>query len=161
MNHAEQSFFNSQVKRGRKGEQVVSKELTKRGWEVVDVTASPSYRQQDVDFRIHKDEFHLSVEVKTDRYITSTGNFLIEHLCSANKKQDGLGWFHYTTADSLIFVCEQTERIYAFRMEDIRTYLEKGGKYESVTSNFPGQTVENWLISMKDFMKSGYEIQIL
>jgi len=161
MNHTEQQFFNSQLSRGVKGELVASMALEQRGWEVVDVRSSDNYRAQDVDYRIHKGDLHLSVEVKTDKYITSTNNFLVEHLCSANKRQDGLGWFHYTTADSLIFVCEHSHAIYAFRMEDIRNYLEGGGKYEVRTSSFPGQTVENWLINMDHYTQQGYEIQIL
>lgn len=161
MNHQEQQFFNSQLTRGEKGELVVSKALERRGWEVVDVRNSPSYRIQDVDYRIHKGDLHLSVEVKTDKYITSTNNFLVEHLCTANKRHEGLGWFHYTTADSLVFVCEHSHAIYAFRMEDIRKYLSEGGKYEVKTSTFPGQTVENWLINMDDYKTQGYDIQTL
>lgn len=160
MENCSNTIFQTQLSRGRKGELVVSAALFKRGWEVVDVTKLQNYQKKDIDFRIHKNDVHLSIEVKTDRYISSTSNFVIEQNNTANLSHNGLGWFHYTEADILAYVCEHTHNIFTFNVDDMKQYLSQGGTYEQIVSTFSdGNTVVNWLVDMNNYQAAGYLIQ--
>lgn len=156
------SYFQAQMKVGEQGEKLVAEKLTARGWEVVDVRTSRSYQAADVDFRIFRNNHKLSVEVKTDNYISSTNNIAVEMVCSANQKRNGLGWFHYTEADLLTYVCPYTERIWALNMDELRQYINRNLPCVDKTSSFhDGTTVVNKLIDLNDYANQGYYLQQL
>lgn len=116
--------FGKQLSKGKKGERLVAGFLKNRGWEVVDVSKSINYQRQDVDFRIFRDKKPgLSVEVKHDKNIGSTGNVGLVTYNSWNTSRDGDGWFNFSTADLLMVVDADSGEIYAFNLPQLRDYV--------------------------------------
>lgn len=153
-----EAFFIQQLSIGETGEDVVKDILTQRTNEVVDVRTWRSFQKRDIDFRCFINNVGYSVEVKTDSYVSSTGNIAIELSDSSNRSRNGLGWYYYTEADVLAYVCRYTLRSWFFRMSDIQNYIENYNPPTN-TSTFGGNQLTNALIDIEDFRSKGYYLQ--
>lgn len=88
---------------GRQGESLFSRIMAERGYSVNNVSKTPEYWEQDIDFIITSPTTGLvkSFEVKWDTRINSTGNLYLE-LENVNSK-GGKGWFEFCKADYLAY----------------------------------------------------------
>lgn len=111
--------FHKDLKTGKKGETAAAAALAERGWRTTDLSDSPQYQKQDIDFRAEKDNINLTVEVKTDSVINRTGNMFIE-----TRQGNHDGWYHYCKADIIFYIDSTNKRIYCFSLSSLRKYID-------------------------------------
>lgn len=119
--------FHKDLQTGKKGETAAAAALAERGWRTTDLSDSPQYQKQDIDFRAEKNNITLTVEVKTDSVISRTGNMFIE--TRQNEKDGypakaGLGWYHYCKADIIFYIDSTNKRMYCFYLNSLRKYID-------------------------------------
>lgn len=102
------------------GEYELKKYLRRQGNEVLDVSENPVYWAQDIDFIVND---MITVEVKWDEVISSTGNLFIEFCADINK--DTPGWFTYCKADWLYYGDAVNKKYYIFPFNELKQHIEK------------------------------------
>lgn len=88
---------------GKQGENLFKQIMESRKYKVVDVSDSPEYWEQDIDFIITSPTTGAikTFEIKYDSRIHSTGNLYLE-LNNVHSK-GGIGWFNFCQADYLAY----------------------------------------------------------
>lgn len=88
---------------GKQGENLFKQIMESRKYQVVDVSDSPEYWEQDIDFIITSPTTGATktFEIKYDSRIHSTGNLYLE-LNNVHSK-GGIGWFNFCQADYLAY----------------------------------------------------------
>ena len=84
------TFFSQNLKEGNIGEAIAAEFLTSVGFSVDDVSSNPDYFYKDIDLIATIDEETITVEVKADAKVSSTGNVCIEVI--GNKAKNKKGW---------------------------------------------------------------------
>lgn len=121
---------------GKQGESAaLSFLLQSSGARIEDVRNHPEWQRQDVDFLLHYTDRVASVEVKSDRYISRSGNVLFE-IARAHHTANPcayVGWSVFSAAQHLIVFSPPDGLIYHFRFSDLRAafqayVLDSGGK---------------------------------
>lgn len=95
------TFFSQNLKEGNIGEAIAAEFLTSVGFSVDDVSSNPDYFYKDIDLIATIDEETITVEVKADAKVSSTGNVCIEVI--GNKAKNKKGWIYYCQARKLRF----------------------------------------------------------
>ena len=113
-------LFETQLARGKKGEELFAKTMVERGHIVEDLRDDEKWRKADVDFSIDG----RLVEVKTDYRMNQTGNIFLENGISYAKGGNRDGWFKQTQAEYLAFVDAKTNKIYIYPMELLKEFVE-------------------------------------
>ncbi len=102
--------------------------LRERGYAIKDVSFEPDYWYQDIDLiatNIFTKEV-VTIEVKWDTQLASTGNIFIE--LENPRSLGGKGWFEFCQADYLAYG-DATNRIFYFiKMSDLRNYIYESKK---------------------------------
>lgn len=117
--------------------------LRSKGYEVYKVPME--LQKQGVDRILIKDNFRTLVEYKTDFHSARTGNIYIETiahraemtLTEALKPHQKLGWIYHSIANLMLYRIVNTDIIYIFKLEDLRTF------YKQNKSNYDTITVKN------------------
>ena len=92
--------FESDLNRGKIGEELVKKVFAQRDIEVKDVSDSQEYQKKDIDL-ITADG--ITYEVKTDYMYCRTGNLALEIKVSTSFGERD-GWLYGTEAERIVFV---------------------------------------------------------
>ena len=105
---------------GKQGERLFQGIMTERGYIVNDVSKTPEYWEQDIDFFITSPTTGLtkSFEVKWDSRIHQTGNLYLE-LENINSK-GGKGWFEFCKADYLAYGDAVAGRFYIIPLLELK-----------------------------------------
>lgn len=115
---------------GAIGENKVAAHLKSRGHNIKDVTQDREYQKKDIDFLLSNAAGQTcSLEVKYDRNMNKTGNFLFE----LEKIYDGwesAGWFTYCEADYICFFDAIEEIGYMFDFHKGKELIPKNGEYK-------------------------------
>lgn len=158
----EHTEFPTQLEKGKKGERLVKQVLAQRGWEVVDVSNSYNYQRQDVDLRIFRNKKPgLSVEVKTDANVGTTGNIGLLTYNSWNKSRNGDGWFNFTSADLLVVVDAYSNEIYAFNVNELREYVVAEKLEDKKYEIYDGTVIKMFLVNVDKYATTGNYFQRL
>lgn len=125
------SSFKQDLKRGRKGEELVCRTFAAMGYEVKDTSKDESFFKDDIDL-ITADG--ISYEVKTDYRFATTGNFAIEESV-VNVGGTCKSWLYTSKADYFIFVdATDDSKFYSIAADDLR-HLVKTERLKRVTKD--------------------------
>lgn len=116
--HTEQLDWKS----GKQGEAITYNYLTSKGWQVQDLTNVKEYFGKDVDFIAIKDGQELKIETKLNRVGRATTVYIEDML---NIYKGRAGWLHYTEADFIFIVKPSYKRIYVFKTDEMRHYIDR------------------------------------
>ena len=115
------SSFKQDLKRGRKGEELVCRTFVALGYEVKDTSKDESFFKDDIDL-VTADG--ISYEVKTDYRFASTGNFAIEESVTY-AGGTCKSWLYTSKADYFIFVdATDDSKFYSIAADDLRHLVE-------------------------------------
>lgn len=97
---------------------------------VEDVRAARAWQQRDVDYRVRMtDGKVLNVEVKSDRWIGTTGNLLVEvcnlHFTGERGRAVRAGWTYFSQAYWLLLWCPTNARLYSLTMGALHKGLQR------------------------------------
>lgn len=139
---------------GAKSEGSVVTWLTRRGWDVTDVSRNITYRDKHVDLIAMQGADVRNIEVKRDNLIGATGNFFLETVTNAAAGR--AGWFAKTQADYLWVHDTLNEQYYVCRIVDLRDYVRKyPAKYKHLEgydgTNF--KRCEAWIVPLHKFQQ--------
>lgn len=137
--------------------------LQDNGWSVEDVTKNEQYFDKDIDLVAHRGTERLTVEVKWDSRIASTGNMFIETVTDLDKSK--AGWFMFCQADYIYYGDSTNQLFYVFKTADLREFVathtteeRKAGDY-----NYRGllkKVSQGMLVPIKEFSQY-YDVQIV
>ena len=156
------SFMES-VRIGAKSEQLVSKVLEERGWQVTDVTDDVNYRKADIDFVVVPADGGESrtVEVKSDNNISRTGNIFCEVITNVANKTPG--WFTSSEATYLCIHDTKNNDIHFLLLDDLREYTKKNytveKRFDDWSGNYNKEIVAR-LVPLNKF-KNQYVVQTI
>lgn len=105
---------------GKAGELLFKQIMIDKGYTVNDVTNTPDYWKQDIDFICLSPTTGLvkSFEVKWDDCIANTNNLFLE--IYNPRSQNGLGWFEFCKADYLAYGDSKNKVFYIIPMPELR-----------------------------------------
>lgn len=156
--------FNKDLKRGKIGEDFVKEVFAARGWYIVDVSNNKEYQNKDIDFLATKEGECRKCEVKSDTWIHSSHNVLLE---LENETRRTKGWFRFTEADALVVHAAATDDIYSFKISELREYVELYGsgcrkvRNNDYLSNGEYNTYVSLLVNIYDYSDKGYSVQVI
>lgn len=137
--------------------------LQDNGWSVEDVTKNEQYFDKDIDLVAHRGTESLTVEVKWDNRIATTGNMFIETVTDLDKSK--AGWFMFCQADYIYYGDSTNQLFYVFKTADLREFVRthtteerKAGDY-----NYRGllkKVSQGMLVPIKEFSQY-YDVQIV
>lgn len=133
------------------------------GWTVQDVTSNPEYWDKDIDLIVSSGAQSLTIEVKWDSRISTTGNMFIETVTDLDKSKDG--WFSYCQADYIYYGDSINQLFYVFKTDDLRKFVSSHIMEERKAAdyNYKGilkKVSQGMLVPIKEFSQS-YDVQIV
>lgn len=133
------------------------------GWSVQDVTANPEYWDRDIDFVVSSGSQSLTIEVKWDSRIASTGNMFIETVTDLDKCKGG--WFTFCQADYIYYGDSVNQLFYVFKTDDLRQFVSSHMMEERKAADYNYRGVlkkvsQGMLVPIKEFSQS-YDVQIV
>ena len=105
--------FQTQYKIGLEGEELVLRYL-KQKHSIEDVRLDKYFQERDIDFIVDG----VSLEIKTDKNISKTGNIYLE------TRNDG--WFNKCRAEYLGIYSPQTKTVYILKYDILKSLLPFG-----------------------------------
>lgn len=133
------------------------------GWTVQDVTQNPQYWDKDIDFVVSSPSQSLTIEVKWDSRIASTGNMFIETITDLDKSKEG--WFTFCQADYIYYGDSQNQLFYVFKTADLRQFVSSNMMEERKAAdyNYRGllkKVSQGMLVPIKEFSQS-YDVKVV
>jgi hypothetical protein len=101
------------------GEQELKDWLRGYGYKVKDVSDNPNYWKQDIDLIVND---KITIEVKWDSLLSSTGNLFIELVSDIDKNKDG--WFRFCKADYLAYGAAEDKIFLIFKFDELKAHIE-------------------------------------
>lgn len=86
-----------------------------------DTTLNPEFWSKDIDFIARKGNEEITVEVKWDSLISSSGNMFIETITDIDKGKQG--WFKFCQAEYLYYGDSNNNLFYVLKMDDLRQFI--------------------------------------
>lgn len=142
------SSWETQLAKGKLGEDIVRQVMSARGHEVIDVSNDSSYWREDVDFIIA----NKKVELKTDYWIHKTDNIFLEldmmyHIDGAMRD----GYFVTTEAEYLFYLDIKNLILYIYEMKNLKDYVSLHKPSIIFTTDY-NKTISGYLLN-KDKVK--------
>ena len=133
------------------------------GWTVQDVTSNPEYWDKDIDLIVSSGAQSLTIEVKWDSRISTTGNMFIETVTDLDKSKDG--WFSYCQADYIYYGDSINQLFYVFKTDDLRKFVSSHIMEERKAADYNYRGIlkkvsQGMLVPIKEFSQS-YDVQIV
>lgn len=152
--------FKDNCKQGADDAEAVVKYLS-NNWEVYPASHKDEYR--GIDYWIqHKrcDKYFLSIEVKSDRKASSTGNAFIETI--QDVEDDRLGWAYYCEADFIFYYLPLRGSVIIVSPDKLRKHLVEdwtGYKTVNVDTSYYGTefTTQGKLIPLHELRRIKYK----
>lgn len=148
--------FDSTLKEGNYGEDLLRKFMAFKGFEVEDLSYIQEYREKDIDFKFRRvGGKWKTIEVKTDNRMANTGNIVVE---VAMNRQSGKvpGWLYYCEADYLCFVDSHSYKFIFINWPKLQKLVFKGyWKVITFENGTDGCTGELCKVPIKDLKKLG------
>lgn len=143
------------------GEEWVSTLLSQVGCPVTDVRNDSYWMDKDVDyittgFIFPREE---KLEVKTDRFIDKTSNYVYEFYSFANDNLSKVtpGCFEKTEADYILYCRENSQIVDVLNMKRFRSYI-KGLRKNNVPLKDMGDHAKGYVINEKEINDNGIVI---
>lgn len=114
--------FEEAINPRRAGEWEAKKYLRANGADVEDVSNNPAYWKKDIDLIADG----VSIEVKWDGVLATTGNIYIETITDVEKNKPG--WYEICQADKLYYGDAQNKIFYIFDFAQLKEYVEQHRK---------------------------------
>lgn len=133
------------------------------GWDIQDVTMNQKYWNKDIDFIVSNGSQSLTIEVKWDSRISSTGNMFIETLTDLDKGKQG--WFSFCQADYIYYGDSVNQLFYVFKTDDLRRFVSSHMMQERKAADYNYRGIlkkvsQGMLVPIKEFSQS-YDVQIV
>ena len=137
--------------------------LQDNGWTVQDVTRDEAYFDKDIDLVAYKGSERLTVEVKWDSRIATTGNMFIETVTDIDKSKSG--WFLFCQADFIYYGDSVNQLFYVFKTDDLRQFVSTHLMEERKAPDYNYKGVlkkvsQGMLVPIKQFSQY-YDVQIV
>lgn len=137
--------------------------LQDNGWTVQDVTNNPEFWDKDIDFVVSSGSQSLTIEVKWDSRIHSTGNMFIETVTDLDKCKSG--WFSFCQADYIYYGDSYNQLFYVFKTDDLRKFVSSHMMEERKAPDYNYRGIlkkvsQGMLVPIKQFSQS-YDVQIV
>ena len=150
--------FASQMKQGQKGEQEIISHLTAKGWHCRSSTRDE--QRQGIDLIACKSDFCRSIEIKSDRRASNTGNAFIETVSVF--KDDKIikkGWVYTCQAQYLFYYLPQDLLIYCFKPINLVKYCDRWAKqYRTVSIPNRGYKTKGILVPLHELESTASQI---
>ena len=145
-----ENTFNTDLKRGKVGEQLVKDTFSALGYEIKDVSDDSAFWIEDVDY-ITADGFKY--EVKTDYRLESTGNLALESAIYYKRTmEEKLSWLWTSKADYFIFVNpHDTSCFYSIPSADLR-HMVKSEHFRKVKKDDGYKNIELYLLPLGNYL---------
>jgi len=150
------TYNGSLMEKGKENEDIIMKWLSSLGREVIDFREFKLAQRIDVDFGIETiDRNIVLAEIKSDRYISETGNLLFENHRVNHFVKDKwfyLGWGWRSPAQKLIIRNPGSSEVFVFDFAELRAFVgswvaENGKQIRmSVVETDDQKTTFNYLI---------------
>lgn len=144
---------------GKTGERIVLDFLKGQGYQVEDLSDDLDWQGADVDLSIEAaDGKKVYGEIKTDTEMWMTGNIFLE--ISMERQNSGItaeGWYSYSLADQLYYLCAGTGKLYVLPFAQLRSYVDDGhGKYVRFRNRTDSNTVGSGvLLNVSELLEDG------
>ena len=144
---------------GHDGETIVRHYFEKQGYKVADLTGDPDWQASDVDIQIEMPDGSLRyMEIKTDTEMWKTGNIFLE--LSMERRNSGTvseGWFTYSLANDLCYLCCGTSTLYVIPFEPLREYVRSGfGRFVRFKNPIDDNTIGTGvLVNIRELRHAG------
>jgi len=117
---------------------------------VEDVRAVKAWQVRDVDYIAHLTTGQrMNVEVKSDRWIGTTGNMLVEvcnvHFAGERGRAVRAGWTFFTQAAWLLLWCPTNERLYSLTTRALHEGLKRSAQSGTQTRLSASVTEGRWM----------------
>lgn len=124
---------------------------------IEDVRENREFQFCDVDFVAQMlDGRKLLVEIKSDKYLGKTGNFLVEAFRRYSSGDGILGWLYRSRADYIFFWASSIEKIYVLKMERIKAYIANKRNLKIQEVNTDNQTITHvFLLPESELIEKG------
>mgnify|MGYP001554640906 CR=1 FL=1 len=146
--------FATQNKVGKQGEEMIRQHFEK-DWLIKPSTMTDQRRGIDFYFQHRRDGIHCTVEVKTDKKASQTGNGFFETYSALPNKK---GWAYTCQADYFFYLLPQDRLIYVFRPSSFPELLERWGHYP--TRRIPNKSWFTFghLVPLSEFEKHAKQV---
>lgn len=116
--------FQDKLREGQAGEQELDDFFSR--WYIID-HATAEQQRQGIDrlYTVLGTRIQKTVEYKSDKTASKTGNAFVEVVSVENKRVCKLGWAHTSQAEILLYFLPDDGLIYILRMEDLRRKLAR------------------------------------
>lgn len=122
--------FSQKLACGSPGQNMATKWLIGRGWDVTDVSGDAEYQKRGIDIVASKGGDVWDIEVKTDSRIAETGNIVYELLSCAERATQG--WAYYIGATHLFYIDDAAKRLHVIKVNMLRELVRRGGAQRRV-----------------------------
>ena len=124
------------------------------GWSVDDVTHNEQYFDKDIDLVAYRGTERLTVEVKWDSRIATTGNMFIETYADLDRSK--MGWFLFCEAEYIYYGDSVNQLFYVFKTSDLREFVSTHYMEERKAGDYNRKGVlkkvsQGMLVPIKDF----------
>lgn len=143
--------FEKDLKRGRFGEELVSRTFEALGYELKDVSDDSDFWIEDVDYLTADG---IKYEVKTDYRFHSTGNLALESaIIYKSYQEEKLSWLWTSKADYFCFVdAEDDTKFYTISSKDLR-HLVKTEHFRRVLKDDGYKFIDLYLLPLLDYIE--------
>lgn len=147
----------------RLGEFYASQYLKSQGYEVEDTTLNPDFWRKDIDFIARKGNEEITVEVKWDNRISSSGNMFVETITDIDKSKQG--WFEFCQADYIFYGDSKNNLFYVFKTNDLRQFMRYNETQSRKAPDYNyrkkvNKVSQGELVSIKEFSQQ-YKVQVV
>lgn len=127
------------------GELELKRWLRLNDYIVEDVSDNPHYWDQDIDLiaQLPNSERSITIEVKWDTHIATTGNLFIE--TSSDLWNNKPGWFNFCKADYIYYGDYHNRKFYKISRLALKEYIEENKeelKYRTANDYYKGNVVK-------------------
>lgn len=114
--------------KGKKAEDIVSSYLlTKKGYQLTNVTNDKTYQDKDIDFLLDYHNRTFGIEVKTDYKIHKTNRFLLEYDTYKDNKV-WRGWMNKSQTDYLIWYSFELNTMFILDFAKLKAWADRQPK---------------------------------
>lgn len=152
----ERRKFQSDLKIGEIGEELVMRHFRNQGYTVKDVSKDKNFYAKDVDFIYEVDGCRF--EVKTDRMFHKTGNLALESDVFYSDGRTRESWLWTSEADWFCFVSPSRQGSFAVISSEVLRDLVKKGCCRYVMKN-DGERILGLYLLPYDSLKSHFVIE--
>jgi hypothetical protein len=146
--------FKKQLAKGAEGEELIRQHFQKE-WIITPSTMADQKRGIDFYFQHRRNDISCTVEVKSDKKASSTGNGFFEIYSAFPNKR---GWAYTCQADYFFYLLPQDRLIYVFRPKLFSKLLKLWGHYPTRNIRNKSWVTRGHLVPLHEFENHASQI---